>query len=84
MGGVGCGGVVVWGGPTHYVVTPTRVEVGLRLSWAVTIVFILCLFLVQFNGHKALCKPNTAGSPFDRFFTRYSPYTQVLSLYQLG
>ena len=25
------------GGPTHYVVTPTRVEVELRLSWAVTI-----------------------------------------------
>ena len=30
MGGVG------WG-PTHYVVTPTRVEVELRFSWAVTI-----------------------------------------------
>jgi hypothetical protein len=26
-----------WGGPTHYLVTPTRVEVELRLSWAVTI-----------------------------------------------
>ena len=26
-----------WGGPSHYVVTPTRVEVELRLSWAVTI-----------------------------------------------
>ena len=25
------------GGPGHYVVTPTRVEVELRLSWAVTI-----------------------------------------------
>ena len=24
------------GGPTHYVVNPTRVEVELRLSWAVT------------------------------------------------
>jgi hypothetical protein len=24
------------GGPTHYVVTPTQVEVELRLSWAVT------------------------------------------------
>ena len=30
VGGVG------WGGPGHYVVTPTRVEVKLRLSWAVT------------------------------------------------
>ena len=28
---------VVVGGPSHYVVTPTRVEVELRLSWAVTI-----------------------------------------------
>ena len=26
------------GGPTHYVVTPTRVGVELRLSWAVTII----------------------------------------------
>ena len=26
-----------WGGPGHYLVTPTRVEVELRLSWAVTI-----------------------------------------------
>ena len=26
------------GGPTHYVVTATRVEVELRLSWAVTII----------------------------------------------
>ena len=31
-----------WGGPGHYVVTPTRVEVEveLRLSWAVTIIVI--------------------------------------------
>ena len=27
-----------WGGPRHYVVTPTRVGVELRLSWAVTII----------------------------------------------
>jgi hypothetical protein len=33
----GGGGVGLGGGPTHYVVTPTRVEVELRLSWAVTI-----------------------------------------------
>ena len=31
------GGWGGWGdGPTHYVVTPTRVEVELRFSWAVT------------------------------------------------
>ena len=29
--------VVGSGGPGHYVVTPTQVEVELRLSWAVTI-----------------------------------------------
>ena len=29
--------MVGWGGPGHYVVTPTQVEVKLRLSWAVTI-----------------------------------------------
>ena len=30
---------VSWvGGPGHYVVTPIRVEVELRLSWAVTII----------------------------------------------
>ena len=29
--------VVGLGGPRHYVVTPTRVEVEMRLSWAVTI-----------------------------------------------
>jgi hypothetical protein len=33
---VGWWGGVVGGGPTHYVVTPTRIEVELRLSWAVT------------------------------------------------
>ena len=25
-----------WGGPGHYVITPSRVEVKLRLSWALT------------------------------------------------
>ena len=33
---VSLGGVVGWAGPGHYVVTPTRVEVELRMSWAVT------------------------------------------------
>ena len=28
------------GGPSHYVVTPTRVEVELRLSWALTILYL--------------------------------------------
>ena len=36
MGGV-VGGVGWVGGPSHYVVTPTRVEVELRLGWALTI-----------------------------------------------
>jgi hypothetical protein len=39
-GGVG-GGVVGWDGPSHYVVTPTQVEVELRLSWAVTIILYM-------------------------------------------
>ena len=40
MGGVG--------GPSHYVVTPTRDEVELRLSWAVTIERIN----VRFQAHN--------------------------------
>ena len=34
---VSCGGWGGWCGPGHYLVTPTRVKVELRLSWAVTI-----------------------------------------------
>ena len=43
-------GVGWWGGPGHYVVTSTQVEVELRLSWAVTIRYLMvrfyCLILV--------------------------------------
>ena len=40
--GVSWGGVGLGGGPKHYVVNPTRVEVELRLSWAVTIENKVC------------------------------------------
>ena len=36
----------VGGGPGHYVVTPTQVEVELRLRWAVTIIIGLESILV--------------------------------------
>ena len=52
-------GWVVWGGPRHYVVTPTQVEVELRLSWAVTIYFPFSkcnkycrLDITQSHGHN--------------------------------
>jgi hypothetical protein len=33
--------------PSHYVVIPTGVEVGLRLSWAVTISLLRSTFLLE-------------------------------------
>ena len=40
VGGLGWG-LVGCGGPSHYEVTPTRVEVELRLSWVVTILLLI-------------------------------------------
>ena len=57
--GVSWGGVGWGGGPSHYVVTPTRVE----LSWAVTISWLILDYIFHMMTHS-----DVSDLTFNRFF----------------